>query len=276
MEKIVTTVDREENGAGLRPAGEAGSPAWSEVKDARRHGWLSRLRSYFILDPLIWAYTLVLGSISLACSLFDRSGRIQHNLARLWSWLIMKTILSPVTVTGMEKVDASKPRVYAVNHASALDIPMLYVHLPFQFRIIFKSELLSYPFIGWHLTRSGQVCINQQNPTASIGSIKSALRSLKKGMPLVIFPEGGRTKDGALQSFLPGAFFLAIKAQAEIVPVALVGTFDLLPMNTYHIKCRPLEMRVGEPIPTVGLTVHDTEAVSAKVRTAMESLLAVR
>ena len=69
-------------------------------------------------------------------------------------------------------------------------------------------------------------------------------------MPLVIFPEGGRTRDGQLQPFLPGAFFLAIKAQAEIVPIALVGTFDLLPMNTYHIKSQPLEMRVGDPIAT--------------------------
>jgi 1-acyl-sn-glycerol-3-phosphate acyltransferase len=242
-----------------------------------RHGWGSRLRSYFVLAPLIWGYTLVLGTISLIVSVFDRNGRLQHKLASFWSWLIMKTILSPVRVTGMDQQkggDVSKPRVYAVTHASALDIPMLYVYLPFQFRIIFKSELLAYPFVGWHLRRSGQVCINQQNPAASIGAVKSALRSLRQGMPLVIFPEGGRTQDGKLQPFLPGAFFLAIKAQADIVPIALVGTFDLLPMNTYHIKCQPLEMRVGEPISTAGLTVRDTEAVSAKVKSAVEALLA--
>jgi len=214
----------------------------------------------------------VLGIISLICSLFDRGGRIQHNLARLWSWLIMKTILSPVTVTGMEKVNGSRPRVYAVTHASALDIPILYVNLPFQFRIVFKSELLSYPIVGWHLKRSGQVCINQQNPALSIGAIKSALKSLRSGMPLVIFPEGGRSPSGEILPFLPGAFFLAIKAQADIIPIALVGTFDLLPMNTYHIKSRPLEMRVGEPIPTAGMTLRDTEAVSANVKAAIEGL----
>jgi 1-acyl-sn-glycerol-3-phosphate acyltransferase len=248
------------------------------AQPSSRHGWPSRLRSYFILDPLIWAYTLILGTVSLICSLFDRNGRIQHNLARFWSWLIMKTILSPVKVTGLDwdtdrdKVETSKPRVYAVTHASALDIPILYVNLPFQFRIIFKSELLAYPFVGWHLKRSGQVCINQQNPAASIGSIKSALRSLRSGMPLVIFPEGGRTRDGEIQPFLPGAFFLAIKAQADIVPIALIGTFDLLPMNTYHIKCQPLEMRAGEIISTAGLNVRDTDEVSAKVKSAIEAL----
>jgi 1-acyl-sn-glycerol-3-phosphate acyltransferase len=242
---------------------------------SKGHGWPSRLRSYFIFDPLIWAYTLGLGTVSLICSLFDRSGRLQHSLARLWSWLIMKTIMSPVTIMGMEKVTGSRPRVYAVTHASALDIPILYVNLPFQFRIVFKSELLSYPFVGWHLKRSGQICINQQNPSASIGAIKSALKSLKSGMPLVIFPEGGRSPNGQILPFLPGAFFLAIKAQADIVPIALIGTFDLLPMNTYHIKSRPLEMRVGEPISTVGITLRDTETVSARVKAAIEGLHSV-
>jgi 1-acyl-sn-glycerol-3-phosphate acyltransferase len=239
---------------------------------AKTYGWLSRLRSYFILDPLVWVYTLVMGILALPGGLFDRSGRRLHWFSRAWSWLIMKTILSPVKVTGLDKIDTSKPHVYAVNHASALDIPVLYVYLPFQFRIVFKKELLSYPIVGWQLKRSGQVCIDQQKPTNSIAAIRSAVKSLKAGMPLVIYPEGGRTPDGEIKPFLPGAFFLAIKAQVDIVPLALVGTYELLPMNTYHIKCRPLEMRVGEPISTAGLTMRDMEVVSAKVKKAMEDL----
>jgi 1-acyl-sn-glycerol-3-phosphate acyltransferase len=238
----------------------------------KKYGWLSRLRSYFILDPLVWAYTLAMGVLALPGGLFDRDGKRLHWFSRAWSWLIMKTILSPVKVTGLDKIDTSKPHVYAVNHASALDIPVLYVNLPFQFRIVFKKELLSYPIVGWQLKRSGQVCIDQQKPANSIAAIRSAVKSLKAGMPLVIYPEGGRTSDGEIKPFLPGAFFLAIKAQVDIVPVALVGTYELLPMNTYHIKCRPLEMRVGEPISTVGLTMRDMETVSAKVRKAMEEL----
>jgi len=242
----------------------------------RRHGILSHLRSYFIFDPLIWLYTVVLGLISLPVSLFGDRERILHAFARSWSWMIMKPIFSPVKVTGLDKFDASRPYVYAVNHASALDIPVLYVYLPFQFRIAFKKELLSYPIVGWHLTRSGQVCVDQQNPAGSIGSIRSALKSLKAGMPLVIFPEGGRTPDGEVKPFLPGAFFLAIKAKVDVVPVALIGTFDLLPMNTYHIKCRPLEMRVGEPISTAGLSGHDMQALSDKVQKAVMDLFTAR
>jgi 1-acyl-sn-glycerol-3-phosphate acyltransferase len=238
----------------------------------KKYGWGSRLRSYLILDPLIWLYTLVLGMLALPGGLFDRGGRRLHWFSQAWSWLIMKTILSPVKVTGLDKIDTTKAHVYAVNHASALDIPVLYVYLPFQFRIVFKKELLAYPVVGWQLKRSGQVCIDQQKPANSIAAIRSAVKSLKAGMPLVIYPEGGRTPDGEIKPFLPGAFFLAIKAQVDIVPVALVGTYELLPMDTYHIKCRPLEMRVGEPISTAGLTMRDMEAVSARVRKAMEEL----
>jgi 1-acyl-sn-glycerol-3-phosphate acyltransferase len=248
------------------------SPQTVPAAVPRHYGWPSRLRSYFIFDPLIWTYTVVLGIISIPVSLLGNKGRILHGFARFWSWLIMKTIASPTRVMGMEAIDTSKPYVYAVNHASALDIPVLYVYLPFEFRIAFKKELLAYPIVGWHLKRSGQICVDQQNPARSIGSIRAALKSLKSGMPLVIFPEGGRTPDGEIKPFLPGALFLAIKAQVDIVPVALVGTFELLPMNTYHIKCRPLEMRVGQPISTAGYTLRNMDALSDRVHQAVEDL----
>ena len=264
--EIDNTAEPAEEAASFRPLSSARGAA------SKRYGWLSRLRSYFIFDPLIWLITVVLGIISIPVSLLGEKGRILHGFARFWSQLIMKIVCSPTSVTGLDKIDTSKPHVYAVNHASALDIPVLYVYLPFQFRIAFKKELLSYPIVGWHLKRSGQICVDQQNPAASIGSIRSALKGLKSGMPLVIFPEGGRTPDGHVKPFLPGAFFLAIKAQVDIVPVALVGTYELLPMDTYHIKCRPLEMRVGQPISTAGYTLRNMEELSDRVHAAVEDL----
>jgi len=217
-------------------------------------------------------YTIVLGIISIPVSLSSEKERILHGFARFWSKLIITTIGSPVAVVGLDKLDLSKPYIYAVNHASALDIPVLYAYLPFQFRIAFKKELLSYPIVGWHLRRSGQICIDQQNPAAAIGSVRAALKTLKAGVPLVIFPEGGRTPDGDIKPFLGGAFFLAIRAHVDVVPIALAGTFELLPMDTYHIKSRPVEMRVGEPISTATYTRSDMEKLSAKVQTAMEDL----
>jgi len=243
-----------------------------EASRKRKYGLASRLRSYFFFDPLIWLYTVVFGLVSVPFGFFDKDGSILHAFARAWSKLILKTIFSPVHVAGLEAIDTSRTCVYAVNHASALDIPVLYACLPIQFRIVHKKELLSYPVVGWHLKRSGQVSVDQQNPVRSVAQIRSAVRTLKAGMPLVIFPEGGRSADGIIRPFLPGAFFLAIKAQVDVVPVALVGTYELLPMDTYHIKPRPLEMRVGAPIRTTGLTLRDMDRLSAEVQQKLEGL----
>src|SRR6266536_3259662 len=95
-----------------------------------------RLASYLVRNPLIYLYTAVLGMLSLLSSFFDHSGRVQHGFARLWSWLILRISSAPLTVEGLERVDPSLPAIYTANHASALDIPALYVGLPFQFRIL--------------------------------------------------------------------------------------------------------------------------------------------
>lgn len=237
-----------------------------------RH-WLSRLRSYFIWDPLIWLYTIVLGSLSLLSSFFDSDGRVQHGFARLWSKAILGTIGARVTVTGLEEIDTSRAHVYVVNHLSALDIPLLYVYLPFQFRILAKRELFRYPFMGWHLRRSGQIPVDLDNPKKSIRSLNRAVEVLKQGMPLVIFPEGGRSEDGQLQPFMGGAFFAAIKAQIDVVPMAITGTYEMLKMNTWHIRPRPVSLTVGRPVATVGLNVRDTEMLTAEVRKIVSEMI---
>src|SRR6266404_2076574 len=143
--------------------------------------WFSRLRSYLILDPLIFLYTGVLGALSLLSSLFDRHGRIQHNFARLWSQLILKTSMVKVTAIGLENLNLSAPHVYAANHISAFDIPVLYQSLPFQFRIVANKYLFNYPFLGWHLRRSGQIAIDSASPRATFKSLLRAVDDLKAG-----------------------------------------------------------------------------------------------
>ena len=109
---------------------------------------LSWARSIFIFDLLIYLYTAVLGILSLLSSLFDRDGRIQHGFARLYARLILHTIFSPVKVSGLDRIDRSRPHVFAANHISALDIPLLYEHLPFQFRIMAKKGAVALPVHG--------------------------------------------------------------------------------------------------------------------------------
>jgi len=247
-----------------------------QVEPATRNSgtrdFFSKLRSYCFFDPLIWLYTVVLGTVSLLSSLFDSEGVMQHQVARLWAQMILGTIGANITVEGLQKIDTTKAHVYVVNHLSALDIPVLFVSLPFQFRILAKKELFRYPFLGWHLRRSGQIPVVLDNPKASIRSLQLAVAAVKHNMSLVVFPEGGRSEDGQLQSFMGGAFFAAIRAQADIIPMALVGTYETLKMNSFHIKPQRITLFVGDPIFTTGLTTRDTEALSAKARGVIADL----
>src|SRR6185312_5055525 len=106
---------------------------------------LSRLRSYFILDPLIMVGTAIFGATSLLSSFFDSDGRTQHNIARAWAKFVLMSALSHVEVIGLDKLDISKPYVYAANHLSAMDIPVLYASLPVQFRIVATIGIFKRP-----------------------------------------------------------------------------------------------------------------------------------
>jgi 1-acyl-sn-glycerol-3-phosphate acyltransferase len=232
----------------------------------------SRLRSYFIFVPLIYLYTGVMGTLSLLSSFFDRGGRTQHWFAHTWAAMILKTAGIRVHAEGLDHIDPAQPAVYAANHLSALDIPVLYASLPTQFRILAKRELFRYPFLGWHLTRSGQIPIDHGDARASLRGLNRASDSLRKGMPLVIFPEGGRSRDGRLQNFMGGAFYMAIKAQAPVVPVVLVGTYEHLPMNSFHLRPGRIEMIVGEPIPTTGMVPREMNKLADRVREVMADI----
>jgi len=232
----------------------------------RRGSLWTRLRSYCFCVPVVYLYTAVLGAVALVCSLFDRTGRLQHRIARLWANCNLKTVGIRVRVHGREKIRPTEPVVYAANHLSAIDIPVLYTEIPGQFRIMAKRDLFRYPFLGWYLKRSGQIPIVLGDAHASMRSLNRACDALRKGMPLVVFPEGGRSATGELQEFMAGAFYVAIRAQIPIVPVAIVGSYELLPINSFHALPGVVELNFGEPIPTVGLRLRDATKLSARVR----------
>jgi len=230
------------------------------------------LRSYFVYVPLVYLYTLVLGVLSLLSSFFDRNGRLQHRFAHWWACLILKTGSTPLHVSGLEHIEPGQPAVYAANHLSALDIPVLYAAIPGQFRIMAKKELFRYPVLGWHLKRSGQIPIVFGDPHASVGSLKRAGRALRQGLPLVVFPEGGRSPHGYLQPFLGGAFFAAIAEQVPVIPIAIVGTYELLPMNSFHALPGPVNVVIGQPIATTGMRLRDMDRLAERVRNAIAEM----
>jgi 1-acyl-sn-glycerol-3-phosphate acyltransferase len=224
-----------------------------------------RWLTYLILLPLIALSTAFFGCISLLCGLWDKSGRQQHFIAHLWARSLLLFSLSPVTVLGKQKIQPGQTAVYVANHLSYYDTPVLFAKLPFQFRILAKQSLWKIPFIGWYLNRSGQVPVDQSSARNAVASLNRGVQTLKHGLPLVIFPEGGRSFSGQLQPFVSGAAYMAIKAQVPIVPVTLLGTYELLPMHTYHLYPRPLAIIVGDPIPTIGLTTRDADPLSERI-----------
>jgi len=235
---------------------------------------LHRWRTILIQIPAFSLATGICGSLALLVSSFDKSGRVQHQIARVWARLCVWSSGARLTVRRADRLRAQKVAVYASNHTSYMDTPVVFSSLPFQFRILAKKELWSIPFIGWYLNRSGQIPIDTANPRATLSSLGAGVKALRSGMPLFVFPEGARTPNGELQTFLSGAAFLAIRAQVPLVPVALSGVYDLLPIHTRHFYPGELIMTVGEPIDTTGLHMRQAEELTERLRAAIEAMAA--
>jgi 1-acyl-sn-glycerol-3-phosphate acyltransferase len=235
---------------------------------------LYRWRTNVLHIPLMTLATVICGSISLAVSVLDKQGRAQHRIARFWARSLVFVTGCSLTVRGGENLRKHPVAVYASNHTSYMDTPVVFAALPFQFRILAKKELWPIAFIGWYLDRSGQIPIDTRNPRATLSSLGVGVKALRSGMPLFVFPEGGRTPNGELQNFLSGAAYLAIRAQVPLVPIALNGVYDLLPMHTRHLYSGELTLTAGQPISTTGMTVRQTDELTERLRRAIQELTA--
>jgi len=233
----------------------------------------SLLRSALIFWPLTILCTLLLEPVSLAAALFDKSGRVPHRVVAFWSGLLLRLYGMPVTVTGLERLNLSRPRIYAANHLSALDIPVLYRYLPFQFRIIAHRLVFRVPLVGWHLRAAGQLMIDPESVALSRHALREAISTLQRGMSMVIFPEGERSPTGEMQPFRRGAFYAAVEAQADVVPVAILGTYQAFPIGSAHLRPGPLQLIIGDAIPVAGYRRSDLKALAERTQTAVAELL---
>ncbi|MGA7522520.1 MAG: lysophospholipid acyltransferase family protein [Acidobacteriaceae bacterium] len=230
-----------------------------------------RVVSYGGRAPLFFLATSFYGSLSLLASLFEKDGRRQHRIAQAWARACVTISGARVTLLHPERLKA-QPAVYVCNHLSYMDTPVIFSSLPFQFRIVARHDLWGLPFIGWWLQRSGQVPVDVVNPRASIASLVKSVRTLQSGMPLFIFPEGGRTETGHPAKFLNGPAFMAIRAQLPLIPMALIGTHELLPIHSREFHPVPVTLVVGEPMETKGLTMKQVDAVTAELEERIAAL----
>jgi 1-acyl-sn-glycerol-3-phosphate acyltransferase len=253
----------------MENASRAANP--SPAAESGLRYYLSYFRSLVLTNPLIYFYTAFCGTLSLAGSIVDSGGRWQHFCARMWSWLILKTSGIRVKVEGLEDVNPAGTAIYCSNHASAMDIPILFVYLPVQFRFLAKRSLFHLPFLGWHLRRSGHISVDRMRPHEALKGFDRAAQRIREGRSVITFPEGTRSRTGDMLPFKAGSFYLAILAQVPIVPITLNGTRHVLVPDTYHVRAGQTEMIIHKPIPTAGLTVDDVQSLSDRVREQIQS-----
>jgi 1-acyl-sn-glycerol-3-phosphate acyltransferase len=207
------------------------------------HWW----RTVFFLIPAISVYTIVLGAASIVSSLFDGRGYFAHGCARAWSWLILKTTGVRVEVEGLERVVRGTTYVFVSNHQSIYDIPVIFASLPYQLRIISKASLAWFPVLGWHLRRGGHLFVDRRRPDRA--GILGRWRALvSEGLSLLIFAEGTRSWEGRVARFKAGSFLLAIEAGLPIVPLAVIGTRQVMPKGRLRTEPASVRLIVHDPI----------------------------
>ena len=207
----------------------------------------------------------MLGTLSLASSLFEKRGYFAHWCARMWSRLILRTTGVTVDVMGLERLVPGRTYIFVSNHQSIYDIPILFASVPYQLRIIAKASLGYFPFLGWHLRRTGHMLVNRARPQPSaIFSWASALTS--RGLSLMLFPEGTRSRDGSVRPFKGGGFYLALEAGLPVVPLSVIGSRHVMVKGRLATYPGHVRLVVHEPIDTSGLAGTDTRQFAERVR----------
>lgn len=224
------------------------------------HWW----RTVFYLIPAVSVFTIVLGTISLLSTLVDRTGNLAHRCARAWAWLILKTTGVRVSVNGLEHLDPGRSYVFAANHQSIYDIPIVFASIPAELRIVAKASLGRIPFMGWHLHRAGHLLVDRRNPGPDI--VRKMARLVREGSSLIVFPEGTRSMDGVVGRFKKGSFAVAADAELPVVPVSIAGSRHVMRKGRLMVCPGHVVLTVHAPIPTTGLAREGIPPFVERVR----------
>lgn len=177
-------------------------------------------------------------------------------------------------ISGETISDPRRPYVVVSNHQSLADIPLI-SNLPWEMKWMGKAELLKLPIFGWMMQLSGDIAVDRKNPRSGAHALIKAQRYLAQKCSVIIFPEGTRSLDGRVRQFTDGAFHLAIRAKAPILPLVIEGSKDCIPKNSWQFgKPSDIFLRVLPPIETSSLSIEDVQALRDRVRAAIVSQIA--
>jgi 1-acyl-sn-glycerol-3-phosphate acyltransferase len=192
---------------------------------------------------------------------------------RVWAPGLLAVAPARLDVEGLDRLDLSRACFYVANHQSWIDIPALFAALPVPLLFVAKRELGRVPFLGWYMAAMGMILIDRSDRAKSAASIARVAERLRQGWSVLTFPEGSRSRDGGVQRFKSAAFAAAIDAAAPVVPVALSGASRVLPPDGFRARPGTLRVRIGEPVPTAGLTRDDRGDLARRVQQEVEALL---
>jgi 1-acyl-sn-glycerol-3-phosphate acyltransferase len=211
--------------------------------------------------------TVPLASATLLVAMFRSNARIIDRIIRLWARTIVRGAGIDLRAEGIERI------VLIANHYSYFDIPCIFAAIPQPIRFMAKISLFKIPIFGWALSRAGFIPIDRKNRRTAVKSFDLAVKRIRKGNTIVVFPEEGRSRERAMRPFQRGGFLLALKSGLPILPVAIDGTFDIFPAGATRVKPGVVTIRVGTPIPTEGLTVRAKEQLANQSRRQILAML---
>ena len=223
------------------------------------------IRTIFVWSCIAIAL-LVLGSLVILTSPFDRRGKVIHRYGRLWGKVALLANRVKVRVEGIEHLKGEGPYIIMSNHQGSYDIFALLSHLPFQFKWLAKKELFSVPFFGWVMAAAGYVSVDREGTRETVEAMNEAARKIREGMSLLIFPEGSRSPDGSIQPFKKGGFTLAIKSKVPIIPISIIGSREIMPKGKLTVTSGEIRIRIDHPIETQNYSLKDRKSLMEKVR----------
>ena len=225
-----------------------------------------------LIVTIFW--TILFGVAVILFSPFDyKKGRILGFIVKYWAKTIFKTMNINVRVIGLDKLDRNADYIFAPNHASSLDIPLILGFLPFWIVPISKIELKWIPFLGWAMQAAGHVFVDRRDhekAMLSIAKIKNSL--IKNPRSILIFPEGSRTNDGKVNQFKTGGLSIGISTKISIVPVAIEGTFESLSKHSKKFVNKLLTINIGSPVDTRKYSLDDRKDLAVFVNSEVKKL----